>query len=510
MKEKNNKVGKVFETVEDKEKEFDINDEVCPRIEKYPDLPEDELIPIEYTHKRKGKINQDPDYQYLINKKGEIKSGISGKLMKYSCGDNKYPGLSIFLRKGERFTVDVHILVANTFLINPNSDRYEVINHIDHDPKNNRLSNLEFITKKGNSNESSGKKLPVSEDKRTIYIASELETGEEVYRFTSLNIPEQFSINGILGALTSRGNGIYKGYKWSRENVHQVKDGFYKKIGFSGNFDDYEWLEHPLYDDLYVCKEGFIRRKFYRDKYKRHLIDIVLGFVSSDGYVKVNFTNKNKRICTAAHRIIMEFTLKRKLKDDELVDHINTNRLDNSFDNLRATDQLGNMNNEQTKSNLSSKVCVLDLFGDIVLYNVLCLQAHEFIFGKVDKQMCHIADISNSWRVCNGKYICISIKKLSEEKLFDKLSRVFYIVDENKQEIVKICLSLEEIGRSGIFKRDIKTITRYYKNNKVLDGFRILKIKEAKDVLIANEHLNILKELQTEKDTTNKNQIEEK
>lgn len=46
-----------------------LNEEICPRVEKYPDLPEDEFIPIEYEHKTKGLLNQDPDFIYLINKK---------------------------------------------------------------------------------------------------------------------------------------------------------------------------------------------------------------------------------------------------------------------------------------------------------------------------------------------------------------------------------------------------------------------------------------------------------
>ena len=52
-----------------------LNEEICPRVEKYPDLPEDEFIPIEYdlNNENYKKINSDSNYIYLINKKGEIK-----------------------------------------------------------------------------------------------------------------------------------------------------------------------------------------------------------------------------------------------------------------------------------------------------------------------------------------------------------------------------------------------------------------------------------------------------
>ena len=52
----------------------------------------------------------------------------------------------------------------------------------------------------------------------------------------------------------------------------------------------------------------------------------------------------------------MEFLLKRDLKDDEVVDHINTIRYDNRFENLRVTDLEGNMNNPLTlKKNIKIK-----------------------------------------------------------------------------------------------------------------------------------------------------------
>ena len=41
------------------------------RIEKYPDLPETEFIPIEYTHSNGLKIPKDI---YFINKLGEVKN----------------------------------------------------------------------------------------------------------------------------------------------------------------------------------------------------------------------------------------------------------------------------------------------------------------------------------------------------------------------------------------------------------------------------------------------------
>ena len=46
------------------------------RVEKYPDLPENEFIPIEYTHSNGLKILNG----YSINKLGEIRSNYGNKL----------------------------------------------------------------------------------------------------------------------------------------------------------------------------------------------------------------------------------------------------------------------------------------------------------------------------------------------------------------------------------------------------------------------------------------------
>lgn len=51
------------------------------------------------------------------------------------------------IRKNRR-VLYVHRLVATEFIDNPN--RYEVINHIDGDPTNNSLSNLEWCTQREN------------------------------------------------------------------------------------------------------------------------------------------------------------------------------------------------------------------------------------------------------------------------------------------------------------------------------------------------------------------------
>lgn len=44
----------------------------------------------------------------------------------------------------------IHRLVAMAFIENPNPEKYDIINHIDGNPLNNNVSNLEWIDNRGN------------------------------------------------------------------------------------------------------------------------------------------------------------------------------------------------------------------------------------------------------------------------------------------------------------------------------------------------------------------------
>ena len=73
---------------------------------------------------------------------------ITEKLMKFTTRSGYY---NVNLRKDcKRYSKQVHRLVAENFLDNPNN--YPVVNHKDFNRKNNRVDNLEFVTQKENVN----------------------------------------------------------------------------------------------------------------------------------------------------------------------------------------------------------------------------------------------------------------------------------------------------------------------------------------------------------------------
>ena len=84
---------------------------------------------------------------YQVSTYGNVKSLRINKVM--SSHDNGYGYEYITLSKGKRKNYYVHRLVAEAFL--SKSSENLVVNHKDHNRKNNTVENLEWVTQKENT-----------------------------------------------------------------------------------------------------------------------------------------------------------------------------------------------------------------------------------------------------------------------------------------------------------------------------------------------------------------------
>lgn len=87
--------------------------------------------------------------KYEVSNLGRVRSiSHSNKILKPDKPKG-YSRVTLF-NKGVRYRKTIHILVAETFIPNPNN--YPVVNHIDENRENNAVTNLEWCTQKDNCN----------------------------------------------------------------------------------------------------------------------------------------------------------------------------------------------------------------------------------------------------------------------------------------------------------------------------------------------------------------------
>ena len=92
---------------------------------------------------------------YLIYPDGKVFSTKSNKFLKPNITPQGYKSVELFNNNGSKRLL-IHRLVAQAFIPNPNN--YPQVNHIDENPSNNAVTNLEWCTAKYNMNYGNGAK----------------------------------------------------------------------------------------------------------------------------------------------------------------------------------------------------------------------------------------------------------------------------------------------------------------------------------------------------------------
>ena len=182
---------------------------------------------------------------YEASTRGLIRRIKTGHILKSHNNGTGYLRVDIKGTFGENITRFVHQLVAITFISNP--DNEPTVNHINHDPSNNNVSNLEWLSKKGQMKHSRKRKLTPEEDSssrewgnRNVWKCDKF-TGERIQMFKNIreaacavkssfqgmsqifNVAENHEISNSLPD-SRKGRLISTGFKWKYNKLRTFKE----------------------------------------------------------------------------------------------------------------------------------------------------------------------------------------------------------------------------------------------------------------------------------------------
>jgi hypothetical protein len=295
---------------------------------------------------------------YEVSNLGRVKNTNSRKILRANIKSGYY---NICLTNSNyRKTCRVHRLIAIAFI--PNPENKSDVNHKDKDKLNNKLSNLEWMTRKENNSHKS-QTLIYKSNKNKPLLRIDSDTNEIIEKYDSIELAGIWAYNNHFTKTAHNGrnavgncvNGLSKrayGFKWEYENKYEdLENEIWREVIIKD-------LDITIYGNkkYYVSNLGRFKDSegLIRDNYK----------VNENGYIRVYIYNKTY----AVHRLIA-FAFLENPDNKEQVNHIDGNKLNNTVDNL---DWVTNKENQIHKfkiglgNNFTRTIIQYDLEGNLI------------------------------------------------------------------------------------------------------------------------------------------------
>ncbi len=390
-------------------------------------------------------IKYSPNYE--ISNLGNVRNQKTNKLLKinyeklkknntrarpYLCGKGYY----------------LHRIVAEHFIENPNN--LPEVNHIDGDFYNNCSDNLEWISKMDNMKHANENNL-IKRYTRGIIITNK--RNGEIKEFEKvIDCSEFLGKNCGVISNTCRGKRIDKEWEMKYSNENQERQ-------IEKN-EDIIWKEYPECKKYLVSNTGEIKNK----KTNR----IMMGSKVNGYRFMTLFIDKNTpKLNRLAHRMVAETFLENPDKKP-VVNHKNTNILDNHVNNLEWVTYKENMNTEETIKNLKKGK------------NSKIILQIDIESGKIMNQFDGINDCEKKigfhscWSICNYYHN----KDNKYRRTYQK--KYIFIFEEDKDQINDFLQRENYKPKSNeILQIDIKTneIINEFKSG--YEASKILKINQS-------------------------------
>jgi len=300
----------------------------------------------------KGKNNKPPNYNendwklilnfndYFIHTNGTVFSKISNKVIKPYINAAGYLIITLYnIKSNQNFKKRVHILVAECFVPNLNTDLYNIVHHKDNDRTNPIYTNLEWINKSGNSlhankhgnaNRNNQRNEIIILDKNNNNIIKKCYSQKECCEFLKIS---NYSINNYFkDKLTKNLKNILTEKNWElKRNI------FRPEITLKGVNTDIEvWKEIlPDYPNYFISNFGNVKIGVHTGRSNK---GCYLSSSPNSGqqgdHLSVGLNGKKyKRI--HIHYLVLKYHLKVKYNIDNLIiDHLDDNKQNNYIGNL--------------------------------------------------------------------------------------------------------------------------------------------------------------------------------
>jgi hypothetical protein len=297
---------------------------------------------------------------YEINKLAQVKNKKTGKII--SIGYTlEYPRVSLSCTiNGHRIlrSYSIHLLIAKTFIQNPDPVNKTQVHHINGDKNDFRISNLEWVSPQEHSKITNSKNKGKSIDVSFLIFLKKDSNGliKEELPASMFSKQERNIIYRFI-----RNNKIYKGFYWSVKNL-EVED-YYSKFTEEQRAQEVWAINNYHGSKIIISNLGVF--------YSEVGVYPKLGYKRPNGYrvfrtYKDNATSVGKNI--GIHVLVAEtFILGRKTNPGEIVDHKDGNKENNSIWNLSVGTQKDNMNNPITKEKLGKKICMYTTDGRFIM-----------------------------------------------------------------------------------------------------------------------------------------------